>query len=260
MKPRARGTARLFGAAPLAAALAALALLGACSFMGGREAPPPDYAAIIAAPDRSDADRRTDVRRKQPQLLVFSGVRTGMHVLDMGADAGYSTELLARSVGPGGTVYAQNSQEVLDTVVKGAFDERMKRPAMANVVKVVRNFDDPVPLGVRDLDLVTFFFAYHDLGYMNVDRASMNRHLFEALKPGGHFIIADHSAQAGAGTSVSKTLHRIEEALLRKEVEAAGFKLVREGNFMRNPDDSRGDLVFRAKVPVDEFVLDYMKP
>jgi len=257
MKPARRGVKRL-------AAVLALALLAACTSggmsSGGGEGPLPDYAAIIAGPDRSDADRQNDARRKQPQLLAFTRVRAGMRVLDMGADAGYSTELLARTVGPGGKVYGQNSQEVLDTLIKDRFDVRLQKPAMANVVKLVRNFDDPVPPDVRDLDVVTFFFAYHDLGYMNVDRARMNRALFAALKPGGHYIIADHSAQPGVGMGVSKTLHRIDEALLKREVEAAGFKLVREDNFMRNPEDTRDAPVFRSKVPVDEFVLDYVKP
>src|SRR2546429_8665494 len=68
----------------------------------------PDYAAIVAAPDRSDADRVTDKRRDPVKLLAFTGVRTGMRVLDMGAGAGYSTELMARAVGPSGAVYGQN--------------------------------------------------------------------------------------------------------------------------------------------------------
>ncbi|HXC38682.1 MAG TPA: hypothetical protein VN667_07020 [Burkholderiales bacterium] len=258
MKPSLRRCA-------LGAALAAsaLALLAACTMGGPTNAVGgalPDYAAIIASPDRSDADRQTDVRRKQPHFLAFTRVRAGMKVLDLGADAGYSTELMARTVGPSGTVYGQNSQEVLDTLIKDRFDVRLKKPAMANVVKVVRDFDDPVPPGVSDLDVVTFFFAYHDLGYMNVDRARMNAALFRALKPGGHYIIADHSAQPGVGMGVSKTLHRVDEALLKREVEAAGFRLVREENFMRNPEDTRDTPVFRSKVPVDEFVLDYIKP
>jgi predicted methyltransferase len=73
-------------------------------------------------------------------------------------------------------------------------------------------------------------------------------------------VIADHSARAGDGTSVGKTFHRIEESTLRKEVEAAGFKLVAEGNFLRNPEDPRDAPVFRPKVPVDEFVLKFQKP
>jgi len=127
------------------------------------------------------------------------------------------------------------------------FDERAKMPAMRNVVRVLRDYDDPVPPGVRDLDLITFFFAYHDTAFMSVDRAKMNRALFEALKTGGALVIADHSAQAGAGISVAKSLHRIEEATLRREIEAAGFRLAAEGDFLRHREDPRDSIVFRPK-------------
>jgi predicted methyltransferase len=182
-----------------------------------------------------------------------------MRVLDMGAGGGYSTELLARAVAPGGTVYAQDSQAVSPRA-KERFDERAKIPAMRNVVRVLRDYDDPLPSGVRDLDLITFFFAYHDTAFMSVDRARMNRGLLEALKPGGVLVIADHSAQTGAGVSVAKSLHRIEEATLRREIEAAGFRLVAEAEFLRHPEDPRDSIVFRPKVPVDEFVLKFVRP
>jgi predicted methyltransferase len=219
-----------------------------------------DYAAIVAAPDRSDADRNTDKRRDPLKLLNFTGVKEGMKVLDMEAGAGYSTELLARAVGPNGVVYAQDSAEVMERQVKDKFDLRAQKPAMKGVIHVIRNYDDPLPPDVRNLDLITFFFAYHDITYMPVDRAEMNRKLFAALKPGGYLLIADHSAKAGDGTSVGKTFHRIEESVLRKEVEAAGFKLVAEGDFLRHPEDTRDVIVFRAPTPVDEFVLKYQKP
>jgi len=124
----------------------------------------------------------------------------------------------------------------------------------------VRPFDDPLPADVRDLDLVTFFFFYHDTTYMEVDRAEMNRKLYAALKPGGMLVIADHSARAGDGATVGKTLHRIEEAVLRGEVEAAGFRLVAEGDFLRHPEDARDFSVNRPTGPVDEFVLKFRKP
>jgi predicted methyltransferase len=177
----------------------------------------------------------------------------------MGAGGGYSTELLARAVGSSGTVYAQDSQAVSPRATE-RFDERAKTSAMRNVVRVLRDYDDPVPPGVRDLDLITFFFAYHDTAFMSVDRARMNRGLFEALKPGGVLVIADHSAQAGAGISVAKSLHRIEEATLRREIEAAGFRLTAEADFLRHREDPRDSIVFRPKVPVDEFVLKFIRP
>jgi len=218
-----------------------------------------DYNALIAAPDRAEGDRQTDKRRDPVKLLAFTGVKTGMTVLDMGAGGGYSTELMARAVGPTGKVYGQDSADV-NAKAKERFDERMKTPAMKNVVALARPFDDPVPADVHGLDMITFFFFYHDTTYMAVDRAAMDKKMFAALKPGGVLVIADHSAQAGAGTSVGKTLHRIEEATLKSEVEAAGFKLVEEGSFLRHPEDPRDQRIFGSKVPVDEFVLKFQKP
>ena len=220
----------------------------------------PDYAAIVAAPDRSDADRQTDQRREPAKMLAFAGVTSGMKVLDMEANAGYSTELIARAVGPTGTVYAQDPASIIERFVKDKFDTRAQKPAMKNVVHVIRDFDDPIPPDVSNLDMITFFFAYHDVTYMPVDRAKMNQKMFAALKPGGYLIIADHSAKAGEGTSVAHTLHRIEEATLRQEIEAAGFKLVAEGDFLHHPEDHRDDKVFKPAVPVDEFVLKFQKP
>jgi predicted methyltransferase len=239
----------------------ALAALLAVSFAsrGGLAQVTPDYAAIIAAPDRSDADREADKRRDPMKLLVFTGVRPGMKVLDMGAGGGYSTELMARAVAPGGTVYGQNPADLFARP-KERFEARMKTPAMKDVVALMRPFDDPVPADVHDLDLITFFFFYHDTTYMAVDRAAMNRKLFAALKRGSALVIADHSARAGEGTSVGKSLHRIEEDVLRREVEAAGFKLVETGDFFRHPEDTRDFPSGRPTGPVDEFVLKFQKP
>jgi predicted methyltransferase len=240
--------------------LVVVAMLAASGPMRAQGAGAPDYAAVIAAPDRSDADRQTDQRRQPAKMLAFTGARPGMKILDMGAGAGYSTELLARAVGTGGSgVYAQESAAVMERV-KDKFDLRAQNPAMKNVVHLVRNYDDPIPPDVGGLDLITFFFAYHDTTYMPVDRAEMNRKLFAALKPGGFLVIADHSARAGDGIAVGKTLHRIEESTLRREIEAAGFKLAAEADFLRHPEDPRDAAVFRPQVPVDEFVLKYQKP
>jgi predicted methyltransferase len=245
--------------ASIMGALASLAILAATP-APAQNAKAPDYEAIVAAPDRADADRQVDQRRQPAKMLAFAGVQTGMKILDMEASAGYSTELLARTVAPAGTVYAQDSAAVIERFVKDKFDLRAQKPAMKNVVHVVRDFDDPIPPDVSGLDMITFFFAYHDITYMQVDRAAMNKKMFAALKPGGFLIVADHSAKPGEGISVAKTLHRIEESTLRQEIEAAGFKLVAEGDFLRHPEDPRDAAVFRPQVPVDEFVLKYQKP
>jgi predicted methyltransferase len=213
-----------------------------------------DYQAIVASPDRTDADRQTDKRRDPVNLLTFTGAKAGWNVLDMGAGAGYSTELMARSVGPGGKVYGQNDNE------SDKLRARMTTPAMANVVALVRPFDDPVPADLRNLDLITFYFAYHDTTFMAVDRTKMDRALFAALKPGGFLVVADHSARPEDGATVGKTYHRIAEQTLRAEVEAAGFKFVGDAQFLRHPEDARTGIVFRNPTPVDEFVLKFQKP
>jgi predicted methyltransferase len=239
---------------------AVAALLVACIAPAAAQAQAvPDYAAIIAAADRSDADRETDKRRDPVKLLAFTGVRAGMKVLDMGAGGGYSTELMARGAGPSGVVYGQNSADV-GARAQERLAARMQTPALKSAVSLVRPFDDPLPPDVRDLDLVTFFFFYHDTTYMDVDRAAMNRKLYAALKPGGLLVIADHSARPGDGATVGKTFHRIEESVLRREVEAAGFKLVAEADFLRHPEDTRDFNVNRPTGPVDEFVLKFQKP
>ena len=245
-----------------AAVAASLALMSCATVETTTQpmAPAPDYAAIVNAQNRMETDRALDQRRQPEKLLAFYDVRPGMHVLDMGASAGYNAELLARAVGEDGIVYAQNSPAFLQNIVKGRLAERMKRGTMGNVVPLAREFDDPVPDDLKNLDLVTFNFVYHDTVHLGVDRAKMNRAIFNALKPGGVYIVADHSAQPGAGTGVTKSLHRIEESVLRKEVEAAGFRYVGSADFLRNPSDPRDVTVFKNTVPNDEFVLKFVKP
>ena len=187
----------VFGFTLLAGLAASLAITAA------RAQSAPDYKALLATPDRSPADRQADQRRDPVPFLVFAGLRPGMKVLDMGAGGGYSTELMARAVAPDGMVYGQNPPD-LGEKTKAAFEARLKTPAMKDAVADIRPFDDPIPPGVQDLDLITFLFFYHDTAYMKVDRAEMDRKMFAGLKPGGSLVIADHSALPGQGTSVAK--------------------------------------------------------
>jgi predicted methyltransferase len=218
-----------------------------------------DYTAVLEAPDRSEADRQSDKRRDPLPFLAFSGLQPGMKVLDMGAGGGYSTELVARVVGPAGIVYGQNPPDRFERA-RTAFAKRAEAPAMKKVVALLRPYDDPAPADVSDLDMITFQFFYHDTTWIDVDRAQMNRKLFAALKPGGVLVIADHAAKAGADVSVGKTLHRIDENLVRQEVEAAGFRLVAEGSFWRVPSDLHDFSTQQPPAPVDNFVLKFEKP
>ena len=206
---------------------------------------------IVDDPQRSAADRTNDVRRHPVDMLSFIGVRPGMRVLDVSAGGGYTTELLARAVGPEGRVYAQAPKPS---------PRLLERTKLNSIVVVPRPFNDPVPPELKGLDLVTLMFNYHDFGHLGVDRASVNRAVFNALKPGGFYVIADHAGRPGTGISESGTLHRIEEPFLRSEVEAAGFRLAEEGTFLRNPNDPRDRETPDPAQPKDEFVLKFVRP
>jgi predicted methyltransferase len=277
-----------------------LLLLGIHMTGAGQDSPPLSSAQIIqilSSPDRTTADRTNDLRRKPEHMLGFIGIRPGIVALDLSAAGGYTTELLARSIGPTGKVYGQsrprdpnqaplsssvpegNTRPNLAPVATPAAPPAAPRPSpvaladrdarlheagipAAPIVALSRPFEDPVPsdLASEQIDLVTLMFNYHDLGHLGVDRAAMNRAVFRALKPGGLYVIADHAGRPGTGISESGTLHRIEEAFLREEVEAAGFRLVEEGTFLRNPNDPRDKNTPDPPQPKDEFVLKFVRP
>jgi predicted methyltransferase len=277
-------------------------LLGGCATMQSSAPATPSAAPIsreriheiVASPDRTAADRTNDIRRHPEDILAFIAVRPGMVAEDIVAGGGYTTELIARAVGPTGRVYGQsaprNPAATPPAAPEGAsapaatpapapapaaapaaappltsaqrLAVRAQNPNAGNIIAVTQKFENPVPpeLASNGLDLVTLMFNYHDLGHLGVDRAQMNNAIFAALKPGGIYIIADHSGRPGTGISESGTLHRVEEAFVRKEVEAAGFLLVAEGNFLRNPNDPRDKNTPEPPMPKDEFVLKFVKP
>jgi len=220
----------------------------------------PEIQAIVDSPDRSQADRETDRRRHPAEMLAFAGVKPGMAVLDVFTGKGYTAELLARAVGPNGTVLAQNDPIVFERFLKGERDPRFSQDVMKNVQHVVTPLDAPVPSGSGPFDLITFIFGYHDAVWMERDRTAMNKALFNALKPGGYLVVVDHAGNPGTGTTQAGTLHRIEESVERAELEAAGFKLAAEAQFLRHPDDPRDTPFFKATVPVDQFVLKFQRP
>jgi predicted methyltransferase len=141
--------------------------------------------AVVNAPDRDAGDREADARRKPAEFLAFLGVRRGMRVADLGAGFGHTTELLARAVGPEGRVYGQNPKFVLERFAEKGWSARLAKPVNANVVRLDREFADPLPDDVGDLDLVVNVLFYHDFEWMNVDRAAHDADVFRALKPGG---------------------------------------------------------------------------
>lgn len=196
-------------------------------------------AAAVAAPDRSAEDRALDAGRKSDETLAFFGIAPGQRVAELGAGGGYTTELLARVVGPTGTVYGQNSKLILERFAAKPWSDRLARPVMKNVVRVDREFDDPFPADATDLDAVVSILFYHDTVWMKTDRDAMNRAVFEALRSGGVYGIVDHGARPGSGVNDVQTLHRIEESFVVAEVEKAGFRLEARGDFLANARDAR---------------------
>jgi predicted methyltransferase len=195
--------------------------------------------AIVGAADRSEEDRKLDAGRMPAKLLEFIGVRPGAKVAEIGAAGGYTAELLARAVGPTGVVYGHNSQRILERFAEKPWSERLAKPVMKNVVRVDRDFDDPLPAEASELAAVVLVLFYHDTVWLKVDRERMNRAIRSALAADGVYVIIDHSARAGSGLSDVETLHRIDEQMLRAEVESAGFRLARSADFLRVPGDTR---------------------
>ena len=210
--------------------------------------------AVVANPVRTDQDRRMDASRNPLEFLPFTGVKPGMMVLDVSAGAGYTSQLLALSVAPGGKVWAQREQP------GAALTKRLADNPQPNFIVVYRPFEDPVPPEAPKLDLITIVNNYHDITYLPVDRAKMDRRLYEALKPGGHLVVVDHSAQPGSDIGVGKTLHRIDQAIVLNEIRQAGFVLEAEGQFLHNPADTRDFSSGDGRMLTDKFALRFVKP
>lgn len=242
---------------------------------------------IVASPDRSEFDHKMDATRKPEQLLAFIGVRPGMTVLDLSTGGGYTAELLARAVGPTGMVYGQSEPRdpnrapppvpengPLAAALRAAtppgprltspetLAKRAESAYLTNLRSVVLPFESPAPaeLAQNGFDLATLLYNYHDLQHAGVDRAAMNRAIHAALKPGGLYVIIDHAGRPGTGISEAGILHRMEEAFLIGEVEAAGFKLAGSADFLRNPADPRDQVMPEPPMTKDQFVVKFVKP
>jgi predicted methyltransferase len=223
----------------------------------------PDQA--VAALDRTADDKALDAGRKPAELLSFLKVGAGMKVAELFAGGGYTVELLARVVGPTGVVYGQNTKAILEMFAEKPWSARLARLASPSIVRVDRDLVDPLPPEALGLDLVVMHLVYHDTVWLGVDRAAMNGAILKALKPGGEFVIIDHSGKDGSGSAGAKDLHRIEAKFVQTEVEKAGFVLDRSSDMFKHPEDTRDwnaspMAAADKRGTTDRFVMVFKKP
>ncbi|MGH7987030.1 MAG: class I SAM-dependent methyltransferase [Candidatus Binataceae bacterium] len=228
------------------------------------EAQIPKYiTAAVNSPDRPAADKKLDPSRRPAQFLAFYGIKPGMHVADLWAGAGYTTELLARTVGAEGKVYSQN--QPFPTKFKkaeAAWKARLKEPGMTNVVEVEKPFSETnlLPVKPGTLDAVTIVMNYHDMVGRGYDRVKINHEVFTALKSGGIYAIVDNRAPGGSGARDASTIHRIAEDFVINEVETAGFRLAASSDILCNPKDDRTLPFWKMNHEQDRFTLKLVKP
>jgi predicted methyltransferase len=226
---------------------------------------PAPIREAVASPERPDADRQLDAGRQPEQMLAFFGIAPGQKVADMYAGGGYTTELLARVVGPTGLAYSQIP--VFPPELKQIGEAWAKRVSrLPNVFPIQKSLTDPKFLPAPDdsLDAVLINMNYHDLVLQKLDRDKFNAEVFRALRRGGVYGIVDHSAKPGSGDAALE-LHRIDQDFVTKEVEKAGFKLGAASSALRHPDDDRTwstspRVVGEKRGTSDRFMLRFVKP
>ena len=224
---------------------------------------PANIAAALADKARPEADVKRDAARHPAEMLAYAGVKPGDKVVDFMMGGGYFTDILSPAVGPKGKVYAYQSAEFV--AFRAAYGDEQKQ-AVAGRANTVALTAPLSAVGLPDgLDLVLTVQNYHDMhlkAFPAGTAASVNAQVFKALKPGGVYLVVDHAALAGAPITVADTLHRIDPAMVKTEVEAAGFKFEGESPLLREPADPRTALVFDAAIrgKTDQFVYKFRKP
>ncbi len=228
-------------------------------------ATPAYVTAALADPGRPAKESELDADRKPAAMIAFAGIKPGSRVMDIVPGSGYFTHIFAKVVGDKGYVYAYTPSET-DAYFQKQFpgaDPKKQFAAYGNVSVIhgpINSLAAP-----ETLDVVWTAQNYHDLHdpfFAPADLAVINKAVFATLKPGGIYIVLDHSAPDGSGLADTNTTHRIDEAVVKQEVLAAGFKFVGESNVLRNPKDPRDKLVFDASIRhhTDQFILKFMKP
>jgi predicted methyltransferase len=235
------------------------ATAGAFALANAVIAAPGYLASAVANPARPATDTARDAARKPAEVLAFSGVKPGDKVLELIPGGGYFTRLFSGAVGPRGAVYTAVPPANPET---GAAASLTPNPAWPNVTPITLKLGE---LGASGpFDVIFTAQNYHDLhlARLHLDVPAADKQFFAALKPGGLLVIEDHAAIDGSGLDAPDKLHRIDEAVVKQEVEAAGFVLVAESDVLRNPADPRTALVFDPAIRghTDQFLLKFRKP
>jgi predicted methyltransferase len=242
-----------------------LAALAAMTLPAIAAAVPPLYTAAVSDPARPAADTARDADRKPAEMLAFAKVKPGQTVVDYIPGKGYFTRLFSAAVGAKGAVYTETPQMLIDLYTKGGHPlppSISTEPGRGNVHDIIASggsFHLPAPA-----DLVWTSQNYHDVHIFAgaAGAAQLNKAVFDALKPGGLYVVLDHAATPGLDDAGMKQLHRIDEALVKKEVLAAGFVLDGESKALANPADPHSANVFDPAIRghTDQFILRFRKP
>jgi len=221
--------------------------------------------AALADSARPQADRDRDINRKPAECLAFAGVRPGDTVIELLPGRGYFTRIFSGAVGPGGKVFAVSPPR------KAPADGSAPKPSAVQLLAAdphyanVTALEEPLAsvTAPRPADLVWTSLNYHDAHNIpGLDMTAFNRSVLAALRPGGIYIVIDHAAAPGSGARDTNTLHRIDPALVKSEVLAAGFEFAGETDILRNPGDTHVQAVFDDSVRghTDQFVLRFRRP
>jgi predicted methyltransferase len=216
----------------------------------------------MSTSDRHRFDLPRDEHRKPYETFRFLGVKSGMTVMDVGAYAGYTTEMLAAAVGPDGKVFSQNTEQVYLNYAEGyykrAMDERLASDRLPNVVLHIAEYDD---LGFEGkLDLAFLGNLIHDFQYRDGEEKALAflASIRLALKPGGVLGVMDHVGVAGRDNA---KLHRIEPDHARELLRKAGFFIEAESDLFANPGDDHSLMVYDEAIyrRTDRFLFKAVK-
>ena len=243
----------------VSSAIAVVLLLSTTAGQAAAPNVPAAVSAAVADAGRPKVDTDRDSGRKPAESVAFAGIKKGEKVADLLAGGGYFTRIFSKVVGDKGTVYATTFPPRPGAPGPSPLDTLAADPAYKNV-KVIAGppADFKLP---EQVDVVWTSLNYHDIHNGNSQDA-LNKSVFEALKPGGTYIVIDHAAAPGSGANDTAKLHRIDPELVKTEVTAAGFKLAGEGDFLKNPADPHTANVHDEALRwhTDQFILKFTKP